>query len=220
MSLVVTRRQTAGRGRQGRQWESPEGNVFWSLILRPEQSWPNCGTLPFVAGLAVHKTLREVTGSDSVAIKWPNDTLLNGKKISGALLEGAASNVSGIPAWMVVGIGINVSHHPEGSTLYPTTSLTAAGFPKVTRNQVIHSLTANFITFLNVWKAQGYSGIRTPLEGAIARMGQRITVRGHKKDEEVSGIFSRLDEHGRLMLLTDDGKTLPIVVGDLFLNEV
>ncbi len=121
--VVQALRQTAGRGRQGRVWESPEGNLYMSVLLRPACGPQAAGHYSFVAALAVFDTVRAFLPQAEVLLKWPNDVLVNGKKISGLLLE-AAPVENGRMDWLVLGIGVNVLHHPENA-LYPTTSLAA-----------------------------------------------------------------------------------------------
>ena len=130
LTVVWAHVQTVGRGRHERPWISFEGNVFWSIIARPQADWPSFSDLVYVNALAVRATLLGVlpAGSD-VRLKWANDVLLNGRKVSGTLLESGGAWRAGRPEWVVIGTGINVVAHPESADLrYPATSFTARAF--------------------------------------------------------------------------------------------
>lgn len=104
--LVVTGKQTAGKGRRGRRWNSPEGNCYFSILLRPKISPGNVSMLTLIAAMGVAKAVKEIAGLDT-AIKWPNDVVANGKKLCGILTE-SSTNSEGVK-YLVVGIGINVN---------------------------------------------------------------------------------------------------------------
>ena len=99
--VVVAKRQTAGRGRHGRVWESPEGNLYCSMLLRPADMQATGAFYSFVAALALRDTVAALLPGAAVTLKWPNDVLVGGRKIAGILLEGG-------PQWLVIGIGLNV----------------------------------------------------------------------------------------------------------------
>lgn len=105
-TIVVTDRQTAGRGRRGRDWVSPSGNCYFSLLLRPSIHTENASRITLVAALALAEAISGVSGLD-VQIKWPNDVVVNGKKLCGILTESSA-DVNGLK-YVVVGVGINVN---------------------------------------------------------------------------------------------------------------
>ena len=113
--VVVASQQSAGRGRQGRVWESPVGNLYCSVLLRPKNMPHGAGFYSFAASLAVRDAVASFISNTAVTLKWPNDVLVGGKKISGILLEIAGDA-------LIVGAGINVTHSPKHA-LYPATSL-------------------------------------------------------------------------------------------------
>src|SRR5882672_7374266 len=129
LTLVWARRQTTGRGRGGRAWQSPEGNVFFSMILRPQADWGDLNQLPLVTSVAVHAALRpSVPSARALTIKWPNDVLVDGAKVSGTLIESyRLIRSTDVDRWsaeaLVVGIGVNVAHSPSEGLIYPATSL-------------------------------------------------------------------------------------------------
>ena len=125
-TLIRAVRQTAGRGRRGRAWQSPPGNLAFSLLLRPAMKAATAATLGFVAGLAVAEAIDGLLPAGrSSRLKWPNDLLVDGRKLAGILLEAAAGG-SGPVDHLVVGVGVNIVAHPDDLP-YPATDLQACG---------------------------------------------------------------------------------------------
>ena len=225
LTLVWARRQTQGRGRGGRAWQSPEGNVFFSMILRPHQDWGDLNQLPLVTSVATHAALRpHVPPSRAVTIKWPNDVLIDGAKVSGTLIEShRLIRSSDAHRWsaeaLVVGIGVNVAHFPSEGLLYPATSLREVG-SAVERNQVIRDLAQALIDALELWRQRGFAQIRGAYLQSAHGLGERITVRTSLDlDESVSGVFEGIDEDGALLLRLADGTVRSLVVGDVFFGD-
>ena len=225
LTLVWARRQTNGRGRSGRVWQSPEGNVFFSMILRPQPEWGDLNQLPLVTSVATHAAIRpHVPGSRAVTIKWPNDVLIDGAKVSGTLIEShRLFRLTDVDRWsaeaLVVGIGINVAHFPTEGVLYPATSLRQAGSP-VERDQVICDLAQALIDALELWRQRGLAPIRAAYLERAHGLGESITVRTSlDRDESVSGVFEGIDEDGALMLRLADGSVRRLVVGDVFFGN-
>ncbi|WP_156255996.1 biotin--[acetyl-CoA-carboxylase] ligase, partial [Sandarakinorhabdus oryzae] len=147
---VITDRQTAGRGRRGRLWNDGSDNFMGSVLVKADGQVQQ---LSFVVALALHDALAVLTGKPArFALKWPNDVLLDATKCSGILLErqGAA---------LVIGIGVNLAHHPEG-TERPATSLAAAGLPVPAPTALLDQLAPAFAHWRGVWAAQGFAPIR------------------------------------------------------------
>lgn len=201
LSIAVTKSQSAGRGRGDRVWVSPEGNVFWSILLRPDSSWPSLTSLPLVLALAVHRSLAQIVGSDSgLKIKWPNDILLDGKKVCGMLLETSVKQRRGEGhpiSWCVVGIGINVNSHPEATMNYQATDLVTSGVENVTRDVVIEILSAEVANIVSLWSRDGFPAFRVEVEGSLAFLGEEIDV--------VTGVDREQRQQGRLIGLSKDG---------------
>lgn len=216
---VVSREQLAGRGRHGRQWTSPPGNLYASLLLLDPCDAATAPQLGFVAGLALHEAVEAVIGigAPRLSLKWPNDLLLDGAKISGMLLEGHRVGTAGTLA-IVIGIGVNVASAPTG-TPYPATTLSIIR-PGLTREEVFLALSASFARTFSAWRASARMNIADPF-GPIRRLwleraagiGREVTLRlpsGEKK-----GIFEGLDRFGRLQLNGPSGLEL-IDAGDLY----
>jgi BirA family transcriptional regulator, biotin operon repressor / biotin---[acetyl-CoA-carboxylase] ligase len=207
---VTAARQTAGRGRRGRAWISPAGNLHVSLLLTEPaaaEQWPQ---LSFVAALAVHDAIVEVAADLKrlLAIKWPNDLLLAGAKLGGILIE-AESGISAV----AVGIGINCASHP-GDTELPATDLAAAGAP-VTPAALFGALSVKMLGRLAQWNAGGgFSTIRADWLARAAGIGESVRVR--LTERELVGRFEALDEAGALVLRLPDGNVTTIAAGDVF----
>jgi BirA family transcriptional regulator, biotin operon repressor / biotin---[acetyl-CoA-carboxylase] ligase len=209
---VTAERQSAGRGRRGRQWISPPGNLYASLLLSapgaPEH-WPQ---LSFVAALAVHDAVVEVAAhlAPLLAIKWPNDLLLAGAKFAGILIEGEGG---GKPA-LVIGIGVNCANHPV-DVEYPATDLAAAG-ATVLPATLFAPLAVRMHERLGQWsEGGGFSSIRRDWHARAAGFGETVRVRLAQR--EIAGRFEALDESGALLLRLPDGNIVTIAAGDVFM---
>ncbi|HZH26688.1 MAG TPA: biotin--[acetyl-CoA-carboxylase] ligase [Azospirillaceae bacterium] len=211
-TLVWARRQTAGRGRRGRTWESPEGNLYCSLLLRPDCRLAVASQLSFAAALAVADGIRKLLpGGREVRLKWPNDVLVDGAKVSGILLE-AEGAVDGGPGFLVLGIGVNVGFAPDG-TPYPATSLRACGFDGPLED-ALAAVFGAFDHWYATWRTGGFLPLRTAWLAAAKGLGEGITVR--LPAGTLEGTFSDLAEDGTLLLATADGGVHRIGAGDVF----
>ncbi|MDP9196098.1 MAG: biotin--[acetyl-CoA-carboxylase] ligase [Pseudomonadota bacterium] len=214
-TVVWTREQTAGRGRRGRAWVSPPGNLYCSTLLRPllDQS----ARLSFAAALAIADTVRTFLPPDTpVNLKWPNDVLVHGAKISGLLLEADLT-----APWIVIGIGINLAFHPPEMP-YPCTDLgvhrrTAGMTDPVTPDQALPVLVQVLDRWVHIWEKQGFSAIRDAWLKQARGVGQPVTAR--LPDREIAGVFEALDDSGALVLRLPDGTRQTITAADVFFPE-
>lgn len=215
---IVARRQSAGRGRRGRNWESEGGNLFATLLHLTQKPPAEAAQVTFVAALAVADLLDAFAVPGVVSIKWPNDVMIAGQKASGILVE------SGVHAsgrlWLAVGIGVNLAHAPEG-TERPATSLAAhlrsdiAYPPPVEAAATV--LAEAFAVWTGRWESLGFQPIldawiaRTQgLDGpCIARLG----------NETVEGVAEGVAPDGALRLRTADGTLRLISAGDVFFGS-
>ena len=203
--------QTAGRGRRGRNWVSDPGNLYMSLLLRPAKSPAEAATLGFVVAIALGRLLRAVLPV-SVLHKWPNDVLVDGRKISGILLE-SGGITGGKVDWLVLGIGVNLRHHPAES-LYPTTDLLSAGGPNLTADQAMDLLLAEFRPLYDIWERQGFAALRDDWLAHCTGLGETVLAR--LEQEEVTGRFDDIDADGTLIMALADGSKRRITAGDIF----
>ncbi|WP_374308648.1 biotin--[acetyl-CoA-carboxylase] ligase [Dongia sp.] len=203
--------QTAGRGRRGRSWVSEAGNLYMSILLRPSKSPAEAATLGFVAAIALGRLLRALL-TMPVRHKWPNDVLVDGRKISGILLE-SGGITGGYVDWLVLGIGLNLRHHPaEG--LYPTTDLVAAGGPILSPDQAMDLLLAEFRPVYEAWRSGGFAAFRQEWLAHASGLGDTVLARLER--EEVTGRFDDIDPDGTLVMGLADGSKRRIAAGDIF----
>lgn len=194
-------RQVKGRGRQGRPWAEANGNLYSTLMIRPDVSPTEASLMSFVACLAVAE-LFEAHGGQA-GLKWPNDALLNGGKAAGVLLE--ASGQGGRLDWLAIGIGVNLAAHPEADAgaLHPPTSLRAATGVVVTPSDALLSIAASVARWSDTLKGRGFTAIREAWLSRAVRLGERIEAR--TPSETVAGLFEDVDATGALVLRTANG---------------
>jgi BirA family biotin operon repressor/biotin-[acetyl-CoA-carboxylase] ligase len=205
-------KQTAGRGRRGRSWDSPVGNLMATLLLAPGATAAAAARLSFVAALAVRDLAAHFAPSANARVKWPNDVLIDGRKTSGILLESSGDAGGGALSWLAVGIGLNLQHAPEAAN-YPTTALAAHGAAP-SPAEALTMLAANWEQRFRVWRARGFAPIREAWLEHAAGLNQAIEVR--LPGETVNGTFRGLDADGALTLALPDGSTRAITAGEVF----
>lgn len=202
---ITAGRQTAGRGRRGRSWDSAEGNLAATLLIHPDRplaQWPQLG---FAAAIAVADMAAHFAPASRIAVKWPNDVLADGRKLAGILLETAGP-------MLAIGIGVNLAAHPEG-TEFPAISLCALGAKPPSPKQALTLLAGNFAGWYEIWRKDGFAPIRDAWLARAAGLGQRI--RARLTDREQSGVFEGIDQDGAL-LLTAGPRTETIAAGEVF----
>ena len=202
-TVVWAREQTGGRGRRGRHWASPIGNLYSSTILRPACSAPRAAELGFVAALAVADM---VPAGRDVRVKWPNDVLVDGGKIAGILPE-SAIGAGGEVEHVVLGIGVNVAFAPQLPDMrYPGAALGGSV------EEALEKLTASLATRLAQWRLKGFEMIRAAWLAKAGPLGLEVDVR--LGQELVRGRFAGVDREGALLLDTPAGPR-KIVAGEL-----
>jgi BirA family transcriptional regulator, biotin operon repressor / biotin---[acetyl-CoA-carboxylase] ligase len=207
-------RQVQGKGRQGRPWISERGNLYASLLLiDPAHDLDRLGTLPLAVACAVHGTLASQPGAGrhELRIKWPNDILANGKKISGILLESLALEEGRMA--VAIGIGINCMHHPDPA-LYQATDLAELAL-ETSPEALFPHLAATMAATLAAWNhGRGFPQIRAEWLRLAGGIGGKITV--NLPMGPVQGFFEDIDATGRLVLRAQNGETSFISAGDVF----
>jgi BirA family biotin operon repressor/biotin-[acetyl-CoA-carboxylase] ligase len=231
---VTAQAQTQGRGRGGRSWHSPPGNLFASLLLSDPSPIERAPELAFVAALAVRDAIaaEAPTLVPLLSLKWPNDLLLAGAKCAGILIEGEveARNVVSV----VIGIGVNCVYHPAAAPplppdvepaglhtvpggaviLYPATDLRAYG-AAVSAAQLFARLSATMVLRVAQWgRGTGFAAILDDWRASAHGIGQPIRVRSGGGD--LTGRFVDLDTNGRLVLELPGGSREKVSAGDVF----
>jgi BirA family transcriptional regulator, biotin operon repressor / biotin---[acetyl-CoA-carboxylase] ligase len=201
-------RQTAGRGRQGREWVSPTGNLHASTLVRLRRTDPAAASLALVTAVAVAEAARVYLpeGVD-VAIKWPNDVLVDGAKVAGILLERADDAV-------VIGTGVNLVGHPDIPDR-PTTDLGEHG-ASVDAAAFLETLAEIFARWLARWRGEGIAPVRQRWLKMAHPIGTALTARLADGDA-LEGLFDGLDSDGALVLRLADGTRRVIHAADVFL---
>ena len=205
-TVVHADQQTSGRGRLARRWFSPPGNVYMSAVLRYDVPPPRIGEIGFVAALAVAETAERLLPKRTrTHLKWPNDVLVEGAKISGILVEQ-------VNAATVLGIGLNVLYAPENAA-YPTTTILASG-GVATVSDALSTLLARLEAHLDLWEREGFGPIRKSWLERAHRPGEEMRI--NLGDRAIVGSFVDLDDDGALVLDTPDGRER-ILAGDVVL---
>lgn len=207
-TLIVADAQTAGRGRMGRSFHSPPGNLYMSLLVRPGRSAEERARLSFVTAVALGDAIAELLPSDAVSLKWPNDVLVYGRKVSGILLESASG-----ADWLVMGVGVNVVSSPE-QLGQSATSLAEAGWHAANRDDFLVRYATVLARWYQRWRDDGFAPVRQAWIDRAAYRGRTIEAR--LPHESIRGTFADLDGDGRLILLTEDGARREIGAGEIF----
>jgi len=220
--------QTAGRGRRGRTWESPPGNLAASLLIKPDVDPATAATLGFVAGVALNRALGVllpaacmrvgIDGADGgqngdrvrIALKWPNDVLADGAKLAGILLE--ASKADDGRQAIVIGFGVNIVAAPVGLP-YPATCVRDLG-AAFTAEDVFERLGDSWLECIRVWRnGNGMADILEEWRDRAAGLGAPVAV--NQNGDVVRGIFETVDSAGRLIVRQDNGRRITITAGDV-----
>ncbi len=217
-TLIWAAEQTAGRGRRGRSWSSPRGNLYMSLVLRPGCRPPAAAQLGFVAAVALAEVLAGLLpggrppDEGRVRLKWPNDVLVDGAKVSGILLE-AVTQPAGLAEALVLGIGVNLQSRPE-TGLYRTISLAEAGAAVRGPAELLQPLAGRLLDWYGTWRREGFAPLRAAWLTRAVGVGQAVEIRLDR--ETLSGRFESLDESGALALALPDGGHRLVAAGDVF----
>jgi BirA family transcriptional regulator, biotin operon repressor / biotin---[acetyl-CoA-carboxylase] ligase len=211
-TLVWAREQTAGRGRRGRVWSSPRGNLYASLILRPACPPDRTAQLGFVAALAIGDALAElVPGLANLACKWPNDVLADGRKIAGILLESEMGDGKTLDL-LIVGVGVNLLSAPPDAE-FRATSVFGEGYPPPTPDAALEAFARHFEAWVGRWRSEGFGPVRDAWRARAIAFGEQIQVR--LDTATLHGKFIDIDQQGTLLLETEGGLE-HILAGDVF----
>lgn len=213
---ILGLRQTQGRGRRGRAWSDPEGNFAATLVLQPTESPEVVALRSFVAALALFDAVSMVTGrSEGLALKWPNDVLLNGGKLAGILLESLGTR--GGVAHLAIGVGVNLGEAPEVDSLHEgalrPVALAEETGALVTPEEFLELLAARYAEREAAFVAEGFGTIREAWLMRAARLGEQIVARTGR--EEWRGTFETVDARGNLVI-TSDGERRAIPAAEVF----
>jgi BirA family transcriptional regulator, biotin operon repressor / biotin---[acetyl-CoA-carboxylase] ligase len=221
---ITAAAQSQGRGRHGRSWISPRGNLYASLLLTDPSPHEQAPQLAFVAALALRDAIvaRAAAQAPHLTFKWPNDLLLDGRKCAGILIEGeTALDGEGAASKrfsVIIGIGVNCISHPSGlgesEIAFRATDLKSHG-AEITASHLFKCLSATMCARIAQWdRSRGFSAILADWLAHACGVGEQITV--HNNGVQLQGRFLGVDQSGRLVLELTGGAIRKIAAGDVF----
>lgn len=202
-TVIVAKHQTAGRGRNGNKWETLTGNLVTSFILRPTIELAQAAQYSFLIAISLNRALNEfLEEPHSILNKWPNDILVDGKKIAGILLE-----VEGEA--LIIGIGVNIASAPVDRVF-----LHQVARERVSSEDFLQVMLANIHAVLEEYERDGFDGMREEWLEHAANLHQ--TILAQLPNETFSGVFEGLDVDGALRLRLANGEIKVIHSGEIF----
>jgi BirA family transcriptional regulator, biotin operon repressor / biotin---[acetyl-CoA-carboxylase] ligase len=215
-TVFWTPHQTAGRGTHGREWSTPPGNLAVSIVKRPRMPMRFASQAALVTAVSLAEALTDLgLRPGRVRLKWPNDVMVDGSKISGILLEGFADGPS--VSWLVVGVGVNVLHHPA-ETRHPATNLALAGLDTDAETVLRHFLHA-FDRWWNRWRHYDFQVVATAWAArTLHKPGDMLQIT--QADHTLTGRYKGLAHDGALVVEGPDGLERQIASGEIFARAV
>jgi BirA family biotin operon repressor/biotin-[acetyl-CoA-carboxylase] ligase len=211
--VIAAEEQTAGRGRQGRTWQSTPGAALtFSVLLRPASVPPSArGWIPLLAGVATASALRAAAGVQA-SLKWPNDVVVDGRKLAGILAEQSGDAI-------VVGIGLNVTGRAADLPVPTATSLEQEGATELDRNALLPEILRSLAGWYLGWSGPGagdpeQAGLRAAYLDLCATLGREIKVE-LPGAQTIHGTAADIDAFGRLIIETADGQRQALTAGDV-----
>lgn len=203
---ILAKKQTDARGRRGRKWVHPDGNLAATLVMRPDCSPQEAARRSFLAANALLHTISLYFSGGDVALKWPNDVLINGYKVAGILLE-ANGNGQKVD-WMSIGIGVNLANTPNGVTeaVHDPVNLASICGYTIPPEEFLLYLAEAYDMQEKILQQFGFERIRKNWLKHAIRLGQDVTAR--MPNETVTGRFITIDSDGNLVLETAQGERL------------
>jgi BirA family biotin operon repressor/biotin-[acetyl-CoA-carboxylase] ligase len=212
---ITASKQSAGRGRRGRNWETGAGNLAATFFYATERSAAEIAQLSFVASLAVADLAGFFVPASLVSVKWPNDVLIAGKKTAGILIESSARPGGG--HWVAVGIGVNLARAPA-STPYPATAFSEhMRTPSPSPTDALATLVERFDRWRSLWDRAGFSPIAEAWTIKAHGLGTPCTAR--LANETIEGVAEGIDIDGALRLRLAPGRLRRITAGDVFFGD-
>ena len=230
---VLAKSQTKARGRSGKNWQSRVGNLHVSLLIKPDKELELLPQLSFVTALAVYESItslchpdsslchyrplchsresgNDIIGRGDIRLKWPNDVLVNGRKIAGILLESVKVENN---YYLIIGIGINITYHPDNID-QPTTCLVSENLPPIEPQALLEKLIENFEKYYQIWHNNGFSFIRKKWLEHAYKLHENISVK--YQNDIVTGLFKDIDSTGRIILQLPSKKIISFSTAELF----
>lgn len=213
---ITAKRQTAGRGRRGRSWETGEGNLAATLLMVTERPAAEAAQLSFVAALAVADLAGAYVPPPLVTLKWPNDPLIVGKKTAGILVESGPHAAGGL--WLAVGIGVNLATPPAQADRPATAFAEHMVAPPPSPILALSRLVEAFERWRELWEQLGFAPIANAWTARAHGIGE--TCEARLPGETIVGVAEGLDADGALRLRTRSGIVRRITAGEVFFGGV
>jgi BirA family biotin operon repressor/biotin-[acetyl-CoA-carboxylase] ligase len=213
---ITALRQTAGRGRRGRTWETGQGNLAATLLMVTSREPREAAQVSFIAALAVSDFARAHLPAGRVKVKWPNDVMVDNRKLAGVLVESGQRREGGL--WLAIGVGINLIKAPESAERPAITLSAATMVPPPEPRVALDGLAAAFADWLEVWDDKGFPAIAAAWTERAQGLGQLCTAR--LTGETIEGVAEGLDSDGALRLRLEDGAVRRITAGDVFFGSL
>lgn len=216
-TVVISETQTLGRGRLGREWASPKGGIWFSIILRPEADPKDASKLTFVAAVTVARVIREMFNLEA-EIKWPNDVLIGGKKVCGILTE--TSTKGDVADFVVLGVGINANvsldSFPE-SLRNSLTTLKEELMEEIGREEFLHALLEELERYYKMFLRKKFDLILEEWRNLAGFLGRYVEVLSF--DEKIKGWAVDVDQNGALIIKLRNGTVNKIMSGDVTIQK-
>ncbi len=210
--VILAKSQTDGKGRYGKDWFSPEGNAYFSLLLKTRVPLQDLSKFTFVTSLSVAEAILDLLGSNiDLKLKWPNDIILNDKKLAGILLESLSDATKN--TWLIIGVGINLKHYPDNAR-YPATSLLVEGCKDIESELMLDRFMYFFELNNKILHEDGFCVIQRKWLNYAWRIEKEFCYSYNNK--LVTGMFKTIGENGELILEDEKGVVHKINAGEIF----
>jgi BirA family biotin operon repressor/biotin-[acetyl-CoA-carboxylase] ligase len=212
---ILARRQTAGRGRRGRDWSTGERNLAATLLTVTSKPAADAAQIGFVAALAVHELAETCIGPGAASLNWPNDLMVHGRKAAGILVESGARGDGRL--WLAVGIGVNLARAPTNVERPATAFAEHMAGPAPAPADAMALLARAFETWRDVWERDGFAPIAQAWTKSAYGLGRLCEAQ--LASGVITGIAEGLDPDGSLRVRLESGETARITAGDVFFGD-
>lgn len=211
--IIVANKQNKGRGRLNRNWESPKGNLYFSLVLQPKIAIEKTSQISLVAicalQIAVAKIFQQQNIVAKIQNKWPNDLLIDQKKVAGILLESKISNKN--CDFAILGIGVNINSNPT-QTLFPSTNIKNFSC-EISASKMLEFFLEEFENLYENWLIFGFKNIRNLWHKNAYNLNSKINI--NLGNSKIEGLFQEIDEEGNIVIKNHNNETKKISFGDV-----
>lgn len=215
--VIFANEQDSGYGRSSKKWVSPKGNLYISIVLHPNKPINEVAQLSFVAALSLYKAIsKEISKPDLIKLKWPNDILINGKKVAGIILESSIDTRLQNLDYLILGVGLNIASDIS-SREFVSTNLKEQQAVNLDPEYYLDKFMSNFIELYDEWHLHGFQNVRVKWLERAYNIHKPVIVSGVKN--KISGIFADLDNNGNLLLKLSDGSIKAISGGSIYFDK-